>query len=167
MKYLQKNLKNIKRKRRNNRLYFTSFIKINYQYYLMIKRKYDILSNINNKDLFNLLHIILNLDLSKQEKKKKAIEYSKEHETDKSVIMTIAGATNCKLDYDALAKKGEMDMCSLFEATRMEGRAMEIIETGIEFGLSKEDILARLQKKLDISLQEAQEYVTMFLKENV
>ena len=92
-----------------------------YKMLLVEARQNDLkLSNINNKDLFNLLHIILNLDLSKQEKKKKAIEYSKEHETDKSVIMTIAGATNCKLDYDALAKKGEMDMCSLFEATRME-----------------------------------------------
>lgn len=105
--------------------------------------------------------------MSKQEKKQ-AIEYSKEHETDKSVIMTIAGATNCKLDYDALDRKGELDMCSLFEATRiegkLEGRALEIIETGIEFGLSKENILERLQKKLNISLQEAKEYLKMFSK---
>ena len=137
------------------------------------------LSNINNQDLFNLLQIILNLDLSKQEKRKKAIEYSKEHETDKSVIMTIAGATNCKLDYDALAKKGELDMCSLFEATRiegkiegklegkLEGRAMEIIEMGIEFGLSENDILERLQKKLNISLQEAKGYLQRFGKESI
>ena len=88
--------------------------------------------------------------------------------------MTIAGATNCKLDYDALARKGDVDMCSLFEATRiegklegkLEGRALEIIETGIEFGLSKENILERLQKKLNISLQEAKEYLKMFGKEN-
>ena len=60
--------------------------------------------------------------------------------------------------------------CSLFEATRiegkLEGRALEIIETGIEFGLSKENILERLQKKLNISLQEAKEYLKMFGKEN-
>ena len=110
--------------------------------------------------------------MSKQEKKKQAIEYSKEHETDKSVIMTIAGETNCKLDYDVLVRKGEMDMCSLFEATRneeriegkIEGRVIEIIETGIEFGLSEENILGRLQKKLNISLQEAKEYLKMFSK---
>ncbi len=135
----------------------------NYKILLVEARQNNLcLSNINNQDLFNLLQIILNLDLSRQEKKKKAIEYSKEHETDKSVIMTIAGATNCKLDYDALAKKGEVDMCSLFEATRIEGRAIEIIEMGIEFGLSENDILERLQKKLKISLEEAKEYLQVF-----
>ena len=46
----------------------------------------------------------------------------------------------------------------------MEGRIMEFIETGIEFAFSKEDILARLQKKLNISLTEAQEYLMMFGK---
>ena len=50
-----------------------------------------------------------------------------------------------------------MNMCSLFEATRnegriegkIEGRVIEIIETGIEFGLSEESILSRLQKKIE------------------
>lgn len=42
---------------------------------------------------------------------------------------------------------------------KVEGRAEEIIETGYEFGLSEGKILERLQKKLDISLQMAQEYV--------
>ena len=49
-------------------------------------------------------------------------------------------------------------MCTVFEETRTEGRAEEIIETGHEFGLSEEEILIRLQKKLDVSLQKAQEY---------
>ena len=40
---------------------------------------------------------------------------------------------------------------------RNEGRAEEIIETGYEFGLSEQDILERLRKKLSISLQKAQE----------
>lgn len=46
----------------------------------------------------------------------------------------------------------------------MEGEAKGIVETGYEFGLSEEDILIRLQKKLDISLQKAQEYLIMFSK---
>ena len=72
-------------------------------------------------------------------------------------------------------------MCTVFEETRsegrsegmiegrlegkLEGRAEEIIETGHEFGLSEEEILIRLQKKLDVSLQKAQEYFKMFNKE--
>ena len=63
-------------------------------------------------------------------------------------------------------------MCTVFEETRsegrsegrIEGRAEEIIETGHEFGLSEEEILTRLQKKLDVSLQKAQEYFKMFSK---
>lgn len=58
-------------------------------------------------------------------------------------------------------------MCTVFEETRfegrlegrlegkLEGRAEEIIETGHEFGLSEEEILIRLQKKLDVSLQKS------------
>lgn len=45
---------------------------------------------------------------------------------------------------------------------KIEGRAEEIIETGHEFGLSETDILGRLQDKLDISLQVAQEYLLRF-----
>ena len=50
---------------------------------------------------------------------------------------------------------------------RVEGRTKEIIETGYEFGLSEQDILERLQKKLSISLQKAQEYLLMFGKRTV
>ena len=53
------------------------------------------------------------------------------------------------------------------EEGRSEGRAEEIIETGYEFGLSEQDILERLQKKLSISLQKAQEYLLMFGKQTV
>ena len=63
-------------------------------------------------------------------------------------------------------------MCTVFEETRaegiqegrLEGEAKGIVETGYEFGLSEKDILVRLQKKLDISLQKAQEYLIMFSK---
>lgn len=50
---------------------------------------------------------------------------------------------------------------------RTEGRIEGIIETGIEIGLSEEDILGKLQKKLDVSLQKAQEYLHMFGKQTV
>lgn len=81
--------------------------------------------------------------------------------------MTVAGAVNCKIDYNALDRKGDVDMCTVFEETRTEGRAEEIVKTGLEFGLSENDILVRLQNKLSISLQKAQEYLRMFGKQTV
>ena len=48
-----------------------------------------------------------------------------------------------------------------------EGEAKAIIELGFEFGLSEEEILDRLQKKLNISLQKAQEYFSMFAMKKV
>ncbi|MDE7113266.1 MAG: transposase, partial [Acetatifactor sp.] len=50
---------------------------------------------------------------------------------------------------------------------KAEGEAKGIIELGIEFGLSENDILARLQNKLNVSLQAAQEYMGMFRKMTV
>ena len=45
---------------------------------------------------------------------------------------------------------------------KAEGEAKGIVELGIEFGLSEKDILSRLQNKLNVSLQAAQEYLCMF-----
>ena len=98
-----------------------------------------------------------------------AIDYSKEHNVDKSVVMTVAGAANCRLDYNAFAK-GDGGMCTLFDKIlkdgeaigELKGRAAEIVETGYEFGISEADILKRLQQKLEIPLQVAQEYLKMF-----
>jgi predicted solute-binding protein len=59
---------------------------------------------------------------------------------------------------------GDVDMCTVFEETRTEGRAEEIIAMGDEFGLSESDILSKLQEKLNISSQKAQEYLWKFRK---
>ena len=48
---------------------------------------------------------------------------------------------------------------------RTEGRAGQIVEMGLEFGLSVTDILARLQEKLNISLDKAEEYFGMYSKQ--
>ena len=134
--------------------------------------------NINNKDLFSLLEIILDSSLSKNERKEQAIEYSRKNKTDRSVAITVAGATNTKLDYSVL-EKGEDGMCTLFKEIaeeskaegraegEVEGRARGIIETGLDFGLSEKDILERLQVKLEISLEMAQEYFKIFAKKTV
>ena len=47
---------------------------------------------------------------------------------------------------------------------RLEGRAEEIVESGYEFQLSEEEILKRLQNKLDVSEKEAQRFFDMFRK---
>ena len=60
------------------------------------------------------------------------------------MITTVTGATNSTINYVAYA----------------EG----IIEIGLEFGLSEKDILERLQNKLNISLQAAQDYMERFGK---
>lgn len=53
------------------------------------------------------------------------------------------------------------------EKGKTEGRAEEIIETGFEFGLSEEEVLKRLQMKLNVSLQIAQEYLLRFGRQTV
>ncbi len=140
-----------------------------YKMHLIEARKNNLkLHNINNQDLFNLFEILLDRRGRLNETREKAIKYAKEHDVEKTVIMTVAGAANCKMDYDMIARKGDADMCTVFEETRAEGKvegeAKGIIETDYEFGLSEEDILTRLQKKLNISLQKAQEYISMLGK---
>ncbi len=147
-----------------------------YRMLLVEARKNDLmLYNINNVDLFNLLEILLDGSRTAGEIRNRAIGYTKERRVDRSVIMTAAGAVDNKIDYNALEQKGDIDMHTVFEETRiegrvegrMEGRAEEIIETGYEFGLSDDDILARLQRKLDISMEMARIYLSRFGKQTV
>lgn len=134
-----------------------------YKMLLVEARKNDLtLHNINNVDLFQLLQILLDKSETLNETREKAISYAREHSVEKSVIMTVAGAVNCKIDYNALNKKGDADMCTVFEETRTEGEAKGIIEAGLDFGVPESDILERLQKKLNISLEMAQKYLERF-----
>lgn len=146
-----------------------------YKMRLIEARKNDLVfHNINNQDLFNLLKILLNKKDGAAAAKRAAVEYTNTHTVDKAVVMTAAGATNCKIDYDAMAKKGEVDMCTVFEVERAEGmaegiakgkaegRAEEIIKTGFEFNMETKEIINRLQTKLDISSEKAWEYFNIF-----
>ncbi len=69
----------------------------------------------------------------------------------------MAGAASCKIDFDALKQEGGNSMWSVFEETAKEGeargKAEGIIDTCSDLGLPDEDILKRLQVKMDISLQ--------------
>ncbi|MCM1223282.1 MAG: Rpn family recombination-promoting nuclease/putative transposase [Lachnospiraceae bacterium] len=154
-----------------------------YQMLLVEARKNNLVfHNADNVDFFNLLGIVLDHSIPRNEAKEKAIQYSEEHETDRSVIMTVAGATNSKINYSDF-EKGDGRMCTLFEEIareseekgikkgiekgKTEGKAEGIIETGFEFGLSENAILERLQNKLHISLQMAQEYLVRFGRQTV
>lgn len=139
----------------------------NYKMLLIEARENKLkLHNANNKDLFSLLAIILDRNIPKNKAIQKAIKYSKEHRTDKSVIMTIAGVTNSKINYNAF-EKGDDNMCTLFEEIAKEGEAKGIVETGCEFGLSENDIVEKLQNKLNISSQIAQEYLNIFGRKTI
>ena len=82
-----------------------------YKMHLVEARKNNLVfHNINNKDLFNLFEILLDNSRKLNETKEKAIEYAREHKVDKSVIMTVAGATNRKMDYNLIEMKGDADV---------------------------------------------------------
>ncbi len=143
-----------------------------YKMLLVEARQNDLIfHNITNIAFFDMLKVVLDKSITKNEAKEKVIKYALEHNVDKTVVMTVAGATNRKIDYIALSKKGDVTMCTLFDEIEKEGmikgKAEGIIETGIDLGLAKDDILQRLQNKLDVSLQKAQEYFEMFGKQTV
>ena len=53
------------------------------------------------------------------------------------------------------------------EHAKAEGKAEGIIETGLDFGLSEEELLSRLQNKLNITFEAAKEYLEKFGKQTV
>ncbi|MCM1414526.1 MAG: hypothetical protein NC430_01200 [bacterium] len=118
---------------------------------------------------------MLDKTLTKNEARQKVTEYALTHTVDRTVVMTVAGAMNLKIDYNALSQKEEITMCTLFDEIQKEGKAERkaegkaegIIETALDLGLSENDILQRLQNKLNVSLQKAQEYFEMFGKQPI
>ena len=124
-------------------------------------------------DLFNIVMIGLSKELPQQDEQ---YELHRLLGTLFAQGLTAGQRLNIiKEEYDIPIEQNieqEVDvMCNLSQGIKetgiAEGRAEEIIETGYEFGLSEQDILERLQKKLSISLQKAQEYLLMFGKRTV
>ena len=138
--------------------------------------------NMNNQDLFQLFAILLDQNKPAKEIREQAVTYAREHDVDETVLMTVAGAAHCRIDQDMLKEEGRTDMWSVFEEVAKEGeergeacgiakgeargiakgKAAGIIDTCHELGIPDEDILTRLQSKLNISVQAAQEYLQMF-----
>lgn len=77
-----------------------------YRMLLVEARQNDLtFHNINNRTFFHMLKVILDKSIPRDEAKKKVIDYAREHNVDKKVIMTVAGAANCRIDYHALSMK--------------------------------------------------------------
>ncbi len=158
-----------------------------YKMILVEARQNDLVfHNMNNRDLFFLFQLTLDHDLPRAEKKKRFQEYCESHQTGREVLFALGGALNMKMDYSMYEKKEDESVsCTFFEEImeegraegraegkaegkaegRAEGKAQGIIETGIEYGASAEDILNKLQRKLDISRKEAQKYFQLYGKQ--
>ena len=53
------------------------------------------------------------------------------------------------------------------EIGKEEGRARGIVEIGYDIGMPEEDILLKLQNKLNITMEKAQEYLNMYGKKAI
>lgn len=155
-----------------------------YKMLLVEARQNDLqFHNINNIAFFDLIKFILLKDLSANEARKKIMEYAVDHNVDKNVVMTVAGVTNRKLDYNALSKKGENAMHTLFDEIEKEGMIkgeakgkaegkMEGIIAGIqalieslqEMEVPYTKTQNQLMVKFSLSEDTAQEYMDKFWK---
>lgn len=148
-----------------------------YKMHLVEARENDLVFyNMDNIAFFDMMKIILDKNATGEKAKKELIEYAAEHQVDETVIMTVAGAANCAIDYNASTKKkGEAAMKNLFEKIaedskaegRAEGRAEGIIEAATGLGLGENDIVQMLQNKLSVTRQKAQEYYKRLGKRTV
>jgi hypothetical protein len=120
------------------------------------------LRNENNINLFSLLRIIYDTTLSKKERREAAQRYDEEHQVDASVVMAVAATS--KITLKDFKERGAIGMCSLFDEIREEGKAEEIIVLYQEMGKNQDEIIDKLQERLNISLDKAQEYYVAFNK---
>ena len=159
-----------------------------YKMLLVEARQNDLIfHNMTNIAFFDMLKVVLDKSITKDEARKKAAEYALIHNVDKTVVMTIAGATNCKIDYNALYKEEDISMNTLFDVIendgimkgKAEGKAEGIIEgkaEGIIEGIQA--LIESLQEmeipynktqnqlmvKFSLSKDTAQEYMDKFWK---
>ena len=63
-----------------------------------------------------------------RDKKEKAIEYTKEHEVSDTILKTVAGAANCKIDFDALKQEGGNSMWSVRRRQKRERHGEKHVE---------------------------------------
>ena len=130
-----------------------------------------IFHNMTNIAFFDMLKVVLDKSVTKNEAKEKVIKYALEHNVDKTVVMTVAGATNRKIDYNALSRKGDVTMCTLFDEIEkdgiMKGKAegiQALIESLQEMEIPYAKTQNQLMVKFSLSEDTAQEYMDKFWK---
>lgn len=83
------------------------------------------------------------------------------------IFFILAGATNRKIDYTALSKKGDVTMCTLFDEIEKEGMIKGIqalIESLQEMEIPYNKTQNQLMVKFSLSEDTAQEYMDKFWK---
>jgi hypothetical protein len=134
-----------------------------------------IFHNQNNKDLFSLLRIIYDDSTDRRVRREQIAQYESDRNIDKSVCMAVAATSRVNLkEYE---KEADAIVCNLWDEVRAEGReegkeegkeegrAEGIVSMGTDFDLSKEEIIAKLQEKLQIDLHQAEEYYNVYSKD--
>ena len=71
--------------------------------------------------------------------------------------MTVAGAAHSKIDYNALSRKGDADMCTVFEETWAEGKAEGKKEGKVELILELLEEVGQVPEKLREQIMEEKE----------
>lgn len=134
-----------------------------------------IFHNMTNIAFFDMLKVVLKKGITKNEAKEKFIEYALEHNVDQTVVMTVAGATNLNIDYNALSMKGDVNMCTLFDEVEKEGMIkgeakgiiagiQALIESLQEMEVPYTKTQNQLMVKFSLSEDTAQEYMDKFWK---
>lgn len=109
------------------------------------------------------------------EAKKKVIKYVEKHNVDKTVIMTVASATNRNIDYSTLARKGDFTMHTLFDEIEKQAELsgelkgelkgiQALIESLQEMDVPYTKTQNQIMVKFSLSEDNAQDYMRTFWK---
>ena len=109
------------------------------------------------------------------EAKKKVIKYVEKHNVDKTVIMTVASATNRNIDYSTLARKGDFTMHTLFDEIEKQAELsgelkgelkgiQALIESLQEMDVPYTKTQNQIMVKFSLSEDNAQDYMRKFWK---
>lgn len=115
----------------------------------------------DNVGLKKVSSFALDKNLTRKEAENSILEYCGNVDVSKDVVTTVAGVIKENIDYSSF-EEGGYKMSSLFGKISQEERAEGIIKTCLDFQASKEVILQKLQKELNITEQQAEEYYNKF-----
>ncbi len=79
--------------------------------------------NVNNRDLFYLFKLMMDKEVPQKEKKKRFQEYCDDHQTNREVLIALAGTMHMKLDDSVFEKEDKSVSCTFFEEIKAEGKA--------------------------------------------